>query len=612
MGEVMKVKIVLKGLVVLMIGICTVSLNAMDREPAGNNLANLAYFSSTNDEIYTHTPLPIEPGKTYTLQYDYGLIQGVDIIVNGEYVVSDTKQPPKGCETSATSNNNTCTFESGQANEVEIHLKGDQLGRYFGMDNVFMLVEGSEERPYEPFIAEVDETVPEISGEGSYYVSYDAPINPESLIGSHITASDEVDGDLTNDITVLSDTYSPNQGQLGDYLVVYEVSDTSGNTAHFELTVKVIDQIPPVINGPAQIALKHDDQKAINDIIETNFSFEDDYDGVINEFKIISDSYSDNKQTLGSYTVEFEVEDSSKNVMNHTVTIEVIDDTPPVIDGPSEIEMVLSDPYDDINALLDYYVISDDYTASNDIEFKISNNATNGDLTQKGQYDITFEASDCSGNRADKTIVFTISDDIKPDIVLPSQYLTISYSDQFDLADFKSSIIVNDNSDTLNIDDIYIDTNEYSLRDFNDIGTYMISFKIDDESGNTGEARLIIETIDDVAPVFMVDNEIMVQSGLVLQENTIFDHLLKNEDIKAFEPIGIVVLDNAYEGNESTAGTYEYTVELSNEKGETMPVTSLITVREIEDDDSFINNNWWVFIPIPIIGVIGVIIRKRR
>jgi len=609
LSEVIKLKLFLKAMLVFVIGISTVSLSAMEREPAGKNLINLAYFSTSVDEIYTHTPFVLE-GGTYMFQYNYNSVHDVEIRLDGQTIIEGSN-PAQGCETHTTYSFNTCEFESHENAEIEIFLGGHQLDRYFGMSDVFILSKGSEIIPYEPFIAKETESEVEISGEATYYVSYDQVMNPESLIGSHITAYDEIEGDLTDQIVVTSDAYSSNATELGSYEVIYEVEDSALNKALFELTMKVVDQIPPVIEGPEHLTYTHDQNKSLDAIIQSNFTMVDDYDGEITDFNILSDPYSANNQMVGSYEVSFEIEDSSNNQTTHTFTIEIIDDQAPLIEGSNIITMALSDPYTTVNEILENYEISDDYTSEADLIFEIYDKDAL-DLTVKGEYEMTLKLEDCSGNETFKTIELHIIDDILPVLELPTQYKSISYSEPFDLDAFIATIVLSDNSSELDHDDIYIELNEYENRKPDELGSYLIIFKVDDLSNNTGEARLIIETFDDIAPVFVVENEIMMQSGLTLNDSQLFEHLLLDETIHAFNPTSMVVLENNHLGNESSEGSYELTVELSNKAGETMPVSTLITVNEIKEEASSFSLYWWglSIVPIGLIG--GYIIKKRK
>jgi hypothetical protein len=73
--------------------------------------------------------------------------------------------------------------------------------------------------------------------------------NPYVELGA--TATDNVDGDLTNDIVI--DTSSVNLGAVGDYEVTYDVSDAAGNAA---VTVTRTVRVDPPTPGQAQVTVE--------------------------------------------------------------------------------------------------------------------------------------------------------------------------------------------------------------------------------------------------------------------------------------------------------------------------------------------------------------------
>lgn len=60
------------------------------------------------------------------------------------------------------------------------------------------------------------------------------------------TASDNVDGDITNSIWVVRDNYTGFGHKVGEYKIVLAVADSSDNYVEHEVTIKVLDKIPPV------------------------------------------------------------------------------------------------------------------------------------------------------------------------------------------------------------------------------------------------------------------------------------------------------------------------------------------------------------------------------
>jgi len=122
------------------------------------------------------------------------------------------------------------------------------------------------------------------------------------------TADDNRDGDLTASIVIdssLVDSQMP-----GQYEVTYDVSDSSGNAAVTVIrTVIYEDRTPPVIT------LLGDNPQTItegNAYAELGATATDNVDGDLTNAIIIDDSTVDTN-TVGSYDVSYDVEDSSGN-----------------------------------------------------------------------------------------------------------------------------------------------------------------------------------------------------------------------------------------------------------------------------------------------------------
>ena len=72
----------------------------------------------------------------------------------------------------------------------------------------------------------------------------EAPLStPTTLaaIKATLTASDLTDGDLTSSIVVVSDMYTGNEAVLGEYEIVFSVSDVEGHITTFTVTVNVVE-----------------------------------------------------------------------------------------------------------------------------------------------------------------------------------------------------------------------------------------------------------------------------------------------------------------------------------------------------------------------------------
>lgn len=142
----------------------------------------------------------------------------------------------------------------------------------------------------------------------------------------NIIAVDSHEGDLTHNITIIGldliDT-----SVLGDYVLTYQVSDSSGNEVIEEFTVSVIDSVYPEMSGPDMI-IKQANYILPGDFFLQYFSATDNLDGIItNKIIIVSNAYLGNANIPGTYEIVFSVSDDAGNVVYHSLTIQVKTDT---------------------------------------------------------------------------------------------------------------------------------------------------------------------------------------------------------------------------------------------------------------------------------------------
>ena len=121
-----------------------------------------------------------------------------------------------------------------------------------------------------------------------------------------VTASDNYDGDITQDITTTSNV---NTSIVGTYTVEFNVTDSSGNAANpVTRTVNVIDTQAPVITLLGNPSLYIEQGSTYND---DGATANDNYDGDISSSIVLTNSV--NTSTIGSYSVIYNVSDSSGN-----------------------------------------------------------------------------------------------------------------------------------------------------------------------------------------------------------------------------------------------------------------------------------------------------------
>lgn len=135
------------------------------------------------------------------------------------------------------------------------------------------------------------------------------------------TATDNVDGDLTSNITVSGNV---DTATIGNYILTYNVSDSSGNSASVSRTITVVaegsDVTAPVITITGNAIL---DVTQYETYVDAGATATDDVDGDITALIEVSGSVDTN--TIGTYIITYSVSDSAGNLATATRNVNVVE-----------------------------------------------------------------------------------------------------------------------------------------------------------------------------------------------------------------------------------------------------------------------------------------------
>ena len=341
----------------------------------------------------------------------------------------------------------------------------------------------------------VDTTSPVISLNGNSSINH---TYQTTFVDPGATASDNYDTNLSSLIVVSG---SVNENSLGNYSLLYDVIDSSGNAAAtVTREITVLDDLPPVITliGDQIVNLSVGDS-----YVDDGATATDNYDGVLTGAIVTSGNV--NTSTIGTYTITYNVSDSTGNQAVQ-VTRTVIVGTPPSItlqgDNPMTIEIgsnyielgaIASDPEDG------------DLTNSISISGAVNTNVI-------GTYQIQYSVTDTEGNTTFLNRTVQVVDSTKPTIQLigdstVSVEVGGSFSDPGATAsdtndgDLTSSIVVS------------------GTFDLNSIGTYALTYNVSDSAGNSADSvtrTIIVE--DTTPPQFSLNGD----PNLTIDLNTVF------------------------------------------------------------------------------------------
>lgn len=322
-------------------------------------------------------------------------------------------------------------------------------------------------------------TAPEISLLGPLVITLEAG---DFFIDPGFLATDLEDGDISGDVQISSNI---DTNSLGSYTITYSVIDSNGEETTLTRTVNIVDTLPPEIslNGASTIT------------IEAGSSFSDpgalalDYfEGDLSLNIVVGGNL--NTSILGSYTVSYNVSDSSGNNATEKVrTVNVVDSLPPVLSliGSGVINHEAGTPYSDQGA-----------TALDGFEGNLSGSiivSGSVNTNQVGSYTLTYNVSDSSGNMATAiTRTINVMDNTNPVITLSGGDVTVEYQgsyiepgysafDSLD-GDLTSSVVISGSVNT------------------SVLGFYTLSYNVSDSNSNSAtEKSRTVYVLDTTPPV---------------------------------------------------------------------------------------------------------------
>ena len=192
------------------------------------------------------------------------------------------------------------------------------------------------------------------------------------------TARDDRDG--TVPVTVTGEV----PPEAGEYTLTYTATDAAGNTGRATRTVRVVDDVPPVVtlNGDAVIAVSY-----AAPLTDPGATATDEHDGAL------AVTVSGNLGTdIGEYTLIYSATDAAGNVGQVERTVRVVDDVPPVImlNGPASSVLERDEPYLEPGAV-----------AEDEIDGPVETTVTGEVSEAAGEYTLVYRATDAAGNVAE-------------------------------------------------------------------------------------------------------------------------------------------------------------------------------------------------------------------
>jgi len=290
----------------------------------------------------------------------------------------------------------------------------------------------------------IDTTTPEI------VVPSDVIVEATGISNTVVEIGEATIYDIIQVDTVTSD--SPDTFSLGETVITWTATDSSGNSATATQTVTVVDTTAPSVTAPDSIEVE---ATSADNTVEIGNPV---YDDLVEIISVTSDS--PDTFPLGETVITWTATDSSGNSATATQTVTVVDTTAPSVTAPDSITIEASGSEGN---LADIGLGS----GSDTVEIlSVTNDSP--DTFPLGETVITWTATDSSGNSATATQTVTVVDTTAPELIVPEDVIVDRFSlenlveigaaDTFDLVDV-SPTITNDAPETFSLGDTIVTWN---------------------------------------------------------------------------------------------------------------------------------------------------------
>lgn len=469
--------------------------------PGGKNYISSDNVVKVGDIVNSINPFLVKSYTAYTFSVSRDYVDGAPFNLNVIFYDNDGYLSDEFTDDFSMTFDNTlnvyyftfttpaeCNYLEFEFNDNGSYVSGTEL------INV-QLEEGTIATVYEPYIQGdiMDTSSPYFIGANSIISYYDQPITVAE-IQSSLSAYDDIDGDLSANITVVQDNYTANIGVLGTYSVIFSVTDNSMNSTEMTVNVQLVDVLAPVFSNVSTITAVYPNTYTVENIIAM-LSASDNYDADVSHLiTLVDDNYTINSSVVGTYQMDFQVTDSSGNTSYYTQNISVVDVEGPIISGTENINIGYNHQLTP-EIIMEGLSVVDNYDDQLTLNIVLENDDYSTNYNKLGQYSMQFSVTDSSGNKTYKTINIAVVDEIGPVVYFDSSIIQVYSDTVLSLPDFAQLLV---KTNELNQGEDYYITIKYDnyTNHAQSPGTYHLSLDFEDGKGDIFTKEFQIRVLD--------------------------------------------------------------------------------------------------------------------
>ena len=320
------------------------------------------------------------------------------------------------------------------------------------------------------------------------------------------TATDIVDDTLTinHDLMV-------SQLPLGDTVVTFSVTDSSGNMTTDTATITVVDTTAPVIVAPPDISVEGDTTGGADPMNAAILAFlagatvSDMVDGELTITNDAPDLFE-----IGDSVVTFTSTDDSGNTGTTMATVTVTDTTSPMLTVPDDISVEgdTTGGADATGTAIAAFLAGATATDTVDDDVAIAHDGPM--VFPVGATTVTFTAVDDAGNETTGSAIVTVTDTTAPMLTIPDDISVEgdatggAEATNEAIVSFLAGAAATDIVD----DDVTISNDAPALFA---VGSTVVTFTATDDAGNQTEATAMVVVTDSTAPTLVVPDDVTVE-----------------------------------------------------------------------------------------------------
>lgn len=289
---------------------------------------------------------------------------------------------------------------------------------------------------------------------------------------------------------------------MGQSKVIWQATDSSGNTVTKEQIVNVVDTTSPLITLEKPDFTVSASSKDTNNVDLGSVSAQDLVDGVITATTTTPLVGNTVTLSVGQHTITWQATDASGNTVSKTQLIDVVDSTPPVItlEKPTVVVYASSKTSNlvDLGTVTAQDAVDGPLVATT----TISLDGSTANLAL-GEHSITWKAIDSSGNTSTITQVVQVNESDVPVILIANKTFEATGT----TTDITTEMLAASATDLE--DGVISPTAEIPFDGQLPIGEFSINWEAIDSDGNKVTATQLVTIEDTTPPALVIQNSDM-------------------------------------------------------------------------------------------------------